>query len=321
MAKQFDDIGKETKDLLERGFPNSGTFKISSETKTSDGVTVNASAVRCVKVKKDKPSEEVTATVEPKFDWSKNNIEIASKLSTNKNFEGEISFKDIGKNGSKISFKADDQEDKGFTTTSTVSYKDKNIAFKSSAAYPFTPSNPIQLIVNSVIHYNSILFGAGVVYDTHFQKDDKDVEPSFTASAAIGYVGRDYEANLSVKNFPTSKKDHPRDNLFTVAWYHKLSNSIKYGISFLLDQSQTKGPHAVVGGEWKADDSTTLKAKVGVKGIENTDQLEFRSAVSISQKITNHLTASVGADLNLRKIFGTNIGAGPSLGLELKFNA
>jgi len=326
MSKFYEDLGKDQRDLLEKGFPNNSTFKVTVESKTADGVSITASGVRSLKTKKDKSvAEEVVGSVEPKFECKQYNLEVNSKLSTTNNYESELVFKDLGTAGTKVSFKGKQEAENGLTTVGNVSFKNENVAVKGSATYPFSANRPLKLNLNTVFHYSKFLLGLNADYDAQYQKEDKfdklvEVEPSTTVNGTIAYLGDTYETHLSVKNFPAYKG--PRDNQFALGWYQKLSSSVKYGLGFSLDQSQTKGPQAVVGGEYKLDDYTSLKGKFEVKSDYSVDSdlFEFRVGLGATQRINSRLTTTVGADVNVRKLLGTNIGADPSFGFEAKFS-
>jgi len=197
----------------------------------------------------------------------------------------------------------------------------ETVSVKGGLTYPFA-SRPNRFTVSSVFHTHNFLLGVDVAHETGYerQEDDKhsEVDAKTLINSSIGYIGQDYEAVLSVKNYPT-KKD-TRDNLLGVTWFHKISSAVKYGLNFSLDQSQTLGPAANVGGEYKLDDSTTLKGKFGVR-TDDSSQTDFRLGLGTSLKISPNATATVGADINVRKLLGHNIGADPSFGLELKLNS
>lgn len=318
MSKFYEDVGKDSKDLLDKGFPSNGSLKVSVETKTPNGISVNASALRTIKNNKD----VVSATVEPKFDWKQHNFELNSKLSTANTFESELAFKDLGTPGSKIAFKGIHDGDNGLSTTANVSFKNENVALKLGGTYPFNHNKPIRLTFNTVFRHKNYLAGVDTAYDTQFEKEDegkvKEVAAAATVNGTVAYLGEGYEAQVSVKNFPTKDKDFPRDNEISLGWYQKISDYVKLAVNFTLQQSNKVGPSATVGGEYKVDD-TTLKGKFAVKNVEKGDA-EYKIGLGASQKITPHVQATIGADLNVLRLLGSSTGAEPSFGLEVKFS-
>jgi len=52
MAKYFDDVAKDQTDLIDKGFPIEGTFKVTTDTKASNGLSFTSSVTRKVIEKK-----------------------------------------------------------------------------------------------------------------------------------------------------------------------------------------------------------------------------------------------------------------------------
>jgi len=119
----------------------------------------------------------------------------------------------------------------------------------------------------------------------------------------------------------TARGSHDRKSditLWGLSFFHKVSDGVKWALDFDADQAWIRGPIASVGGEYKLDDSTTIKGKWAVKLTEQSKQTEMRVGVSARQKISPFISVTLGSDLNVRNLLGDSIGDAHSFGFELK---
>jgi len=108
-------------------------------------------------------------------------------------------------------------------------------------------------------------------------------------------------------------------NLWGISFFNRISEYARLAIDFDADHAWTRGPICSVGGEYRSDDATTLKAKWSVNGTAPSKLPEMRLGLSAKQKLSPFITATLGTDLNIRSLTGESIGDAHSFGLELKF--
>lgn len=99
---------------------------------------------------------------------------------------------------------------------------------------------------------------------------------------------------------------------YTTSWVQRLSLKTNYGIQFTAIVGDQVTSSAVLVGEHKIDDQTTVRAKT-TNAITGP-----RLIFGISQKLTQGCTATVGVDLNTRKLFdNTSPGLPHSVGFQI----
>jgi len=108
--------------------------------------------------------------------------------------------------------------------------------------------------------------------------------------------------------------------LYRLGWYQNLSNSTSYGVDFSTSISEAVGLETVAQTaaqfNWDANTSLKAKATVSTEDIKVNPQLRF--AVSVAQRISDHVEFIVGADFNGRHLFNTGPEGTPhSLGFEI----
>jgi len=333
MAKYFDDIAKDQTDLLEKGFPVEGTFKVTAETKASNGLSFKNEITRKIASKKDEKtglssrSEEIAAVVEPKFDWKEQNVEFTGKFSTNNNgpYEAGFSAKDLGTNGTKVGLTGVSDRD-GWSVKGSASLKNDNVAVKVGAQYPFEDYKPIKADGSLVVHHQNILVGGDVKYELgHQGLDKKNADRKVFVAAKLGYQGvlayvtKEHQIHgYYQQNIP---KGNVQPAILGLRWIHNISSALKFTLNANVCKNNTQGAQGIVGAQYLYDEYTTLRSKFTVKNGDDKDPTEFRVGLAAAQKINSNLSAVVGSDLNLRKVLGGNEGADHSFGFELKFNA
>jgi len=304
MAKFFDDIGKDSNDLLNKGFPSLGTYRVIAETKTDNGVSLTATGRRFVK---DKVTS-VDATFEPKVNWKARNVELSGSLNTSAEYTGTVTLKDLGAKGTELALSASSKGGE-ITTKDTVSYKDDNVATKTTATYSFK-DKPIVVDASAVGAYEKRFFGGGNVNYT-FAGSSKAL---LLWGVKAGVDQNDTQAHL----FANSTE---KNNLFVGAGLlHKISSALKLAANLTADAKNIVGPSATLGVENKFDDLTTLKTKVNVQThTDGSKPTEARLGLGLKQSLNSNFSATVGLDVNVRQLLGTNAGADHSFGLDLKF--
>jgi hypothetical protein len=70
MAKFYEDIGLDSSDLLSKGYPVAGVVKVTTETKTADGITLVTTGRRFLKDK----AAAVEIGFEPKYEYAARNV-------------------------------------------------------------------------------------------------------------------------------------------------------------------------------------------------------------------------------------------------------
>jgi len=317
-AKFYDEIGKDSNDLITKGFPADSTLKVIVDTQTPNGVNINATARRFLK-----GTEQVEVAVEPKYNWKEKNVEASCRFSTSDNYEGTVTVKEPGKvAGSKFTLT-------GISGNGTLgvkgalSFKNDNLAVKLNAHYPLSEGNPLKLSGSAAVQYPSKFFwGVDVSYDLPHEKvsdrSDKTtkVGPVLNWNAAGGWSDENgTQLHTYVQNKPAFK-DQKQQSVLGIGWIQKVTDAVKFAFDFNLEANQIRDPIATVAGEYRFDSTTTLRSKLSVKKVKTTD---FRLGLGATQKLSSNLTATLGSDLNMSQLLGSSTGNPHSFGFELKF--
>jgi len=304
MATLFDDFGKPAEDLLSKGFPAEGSFKVSTETKTDNGVSVTTTGRRFFKG----GVENVEAVFEPKYTWAAQNVEFTGKFSTASEYEAGASIKDVGSKGSKIEFKGN-QGAKGWTLKPIGEFKHENFAVKVGAAWPDDRlGKPIVAEGSLVATYEkSYAAGGKATYSTGYTAKGAAVDPVLGYTVKAGYLQPLWQAIGSFTHGVGSQ-------IFGGSYFQKVTDATTLAASFSVDRlHQNPAPAATVAGEYKYASDTTLKGKFTV-----TPTKDFRLALALAQNWTTSTTVTIGADLNALTMLGTNKGDPHSFGFEIK---
>jgi len=331
MAKTFEDIGKDTADFFSKGFPNSGTFKLSAETKTPNGVTVTSTGTRSFAAGGE---ENLVGTVEPKFDWKDQGAELTGKLSTLGEFEAGVSFKDVFVKGSKLAITGIQSDKDGTSLKPSIAFKNDLFSAKAGFKYPFKLKTHINWNGEVVFRYPDHLFwGVDLRHDTAVRgtvdtpEADQPTDQFFwNAKAGISldthhiHVGFENVANKDKK----TNKANPSLHNLNVGFFQTVSESIKVAWAFSAEVKNVKGIEFNAGGEYKVDKDTLLKSKFSFAGAKDPVDREFRFGLGVKQTVSEHTTVTVGADVNARSLLGgPNINLGStkphSFGFEVKF--
>jgi hypothetical protein len=280
-----------------------GGFKVTAETKTADGVTLVATGRRFLKDK----AVAVELGLEPKYEWSARNVEFSANVNTSAEYSGTVTLKDLGTKGTKIGGTATSNA-KGDSYKAATSFKNDNAAVKASGT--FTLGNKPIVLEGSVVGAYEKRFFAGI--SGNFSTASGDKAAILLGGAKVGIEQGDIQAhvsgNLTDKNL-----------LIGVGWFQKISTALKLGANAVVDGKQVSGPAGTIGSEYKFDNSTSLKSKVGVQyHSDGSKPWEARIGLGLKQALSANLTSTIAADLNARQLLGTNAGADHSFGLEVK---
>jgi len=302
-ATFYDDLGKNADDLINKGFPAEGSFKVSTETKTSNGVSLVTTGRRFFK----NGNENVEALFEPKFNWTEQNVEVTGKLSTGSEYETGVSVKDVGAKGSKLSLTAN-QNKAGVSAKTGVDFKNESIAFKSAVTVPDDfAGKPIGVEASAVAAYENVNVGSKVNVATAHTQGDKETALSFFWNLKAGYLQPLWQA---VAWFNNANKS----NVVGASFYQEVTPAVKLGTSFSVDRlAANPSPAANVTGEYKYASDTVLKSKLGVNAAK-----DLRAGLALQQNWTTSSTVTVAADLNALQLLGTNKGDAHSFGVEIK---
>jgi len=309
MAKFFDDIGKDSDDLLTKDFPSGGSAKVSIETKNDSGVTIAASGRRYLKGK----DTLVEGTLDPTWDYAAQNLEVKGKLSTDGKYSGTVTLKDVGSKGSKLSVTTSKGE-KGVSFGPGATFKNEAFAFKLGGTYPFNkdlgPSADLSL---TATYEKKVHAGAAVSYTLGSEKN----AAALLWGIKLGVDEADFQGALHVRNAAKDKKDQL---IVGGSWFHKINSSLKVGASAAFDTKQVQGPTVTIADEYKFDDLTSLKGKFSFQAHPDSSKIsDIRLGFGIKQLFTKNASVNIGADLNARTLAGQNAGEDHGFGVELKF--
>jgi len=303
MAKFYEDIGLDSSDLLSKGYPVAGVVKFTSETKTADGITLVATGRRFLKDK----AAAVEIGFEPKFEWAARNVELSANVNTSAEYSATAALKDVGTKGTKVSGTASSGA-KGVSCKTAISLKNNNVAVKTSATYTLG-DKPLVLDASLVGAYEKKFF-AGVSGNYASAVGDKPAQ--FLWGTKIGVEQGDLQSNVFANR--TDK-----NLLVGVGWFQKISDALRIGANITADAKQVAGPAGTIGSEYKFDSLSSLKLKAGVQThTDGSKPFEARFGVGLKQALSANFTSTLGADVNVRQLMGTNAGPDHSFGLEVK---
>jgi len=311
MSKVFKDIGKDSRDLFSQDFPSGSAVTVIAQTTTPNGIVVKPTLKRYFKKEKSGEREFVEVLFEPKLELKERNLEFNAKVSTAKDFTGGATIKDLFLTGTKLELNGALNEKEGISSKATASFKNDTFSTLLGVNYPFPQKKgskqPVKVNGELVVQYPNNWY-----WGSNFSVDLVDSKPKIKGEGVVGYYAKDWQATSRFTREVQSGK-----TFWGVSFFHKLSSLTKFAIDFDVDASETRGPIAQVGGEYKLNVDTTLKGKLTVK---QASEPEYRLALSSKQQISKYFLVTYGADFNVRQLLGTNQdGESHSFGLELKF--
>jgi len=305
MAKHFEDIGKDAKDLLSQDFPSHGSIKITTQTKNSENVSVKSSVSR--PAKKEKGSREIIcATFEEKYENKQHNLELHGKITTNNEYSGTVTLKDFIGSGSKTELHVHKNQD-SLTASPSVTFKTDSLAIKTKLVYPIfsEKKSALKVLAETGFHVANLYGGLGtsIILDTP--------NASIDLEGVASYTEKNYQ-------FTARAKHHLQTNIlgFGLSYIHKLANRSTLAVEVTSDTTLEKF-NITAGAQKKCDKYTTLKGKASIKHTKK--ETEIRSGLSLKQHLCPALLVTLGIDLNLPLLFGQDIGEPHSFGAEFKF--
>jgi len=304
MATFYDDLGKNADDLVNKGFPAEGSFKISTETKTSNGVSLIATGRRFFK----SGTENVEALLEPKVNWEAHNVELTGKLSTGNEYETGASVKDVGAKGSKLSLTAN-QGKAGVSGKIGADFKNENVAVKTAVTVPDDLSGkPVNVEVSTVAAYEQVNVGGKLNVSTPHSKGDKEQALSLLWNLKAAVLQPVWQAVAWFNNATATS------NEIGGSFWQEVTPNVKLGTSFAVDRlAQNNAPKASVVGEYKYAADTVVKSKLSVNQAK-----DLRVGLGLQQNWTTSSTVTIAADVNALQLLGTNKGDATTWGVEIK---
>jgi len=304
MATFYDDLGKNADDLINKGFPAEGSFKVTTETKTSNGVSLVATGRRFFKA----GTENVEATFEPKFNWDVQNVELTGKLSTNNEYEGGASIKDVVAKGTKLSLTSN-QGKAGVSAKVGGEFKNDVAAAKLAVTVPDDfAGKPVNVEASSVVVYEKVSVGGKVTAATAHTKGDKETTFALLWNLKAAVLQAGWQAVGYFHNASGSS------NEVGGSFWQDVTPNVKLGAALSADRlAQNSAPKASLAGEYKYAADTVVKSKIGVN-----PQKDLRVGLGLQQNWTSASTVTIAADLNALQLLGTNKGDAHSFGLEIK---
>jgi hypothetical protein len=284
-------------------YPADGTVKVVTQTKTQ-GFTLKATLNRSLKKEKSGIKETVSAAFEPKFEWRKQNMEFSGKLTSLSDYSGGVIAKDLLGPSSKVELTLNQSDRDGLSTIGLASYKTAKLALKGRISYPFSiKKQPVKINAEIVGKLQDFNVGAGVTVNL-----EGDVA-RINTEGVLAYDVHDsqYKTRLGYDIFDGSL-------LCGLSFFQKFSSKTNWGLDITSEENFSKTSF-IVGVEQKLDDFTVLKGKWLLRQTEKTD---WRFGVSLKQKVSPYVTATLGADLNPRAFLGSTDGDPHTFGLEIK---
>jgi len=308
MAKFFDDIGKDSGDLLSKDFPSAGLAKINIEAKNDSGVTIAAAGRRFIKGK----DALVEGTFEPTVDWSAHNLELKGNFSTSAEYSGTATLKDVGSKGSKLSAGLS-HKSSGAVANAGASFKNEHVAVKVNGGIPFS-DGALTSDASLVAAYEKKIFGGASVNYTH---STEKVPAALFWGIKVGFDQPDFQGHAHVRSAIKDKKDQL---IIGAGWFHKINDNLKIGASAAFDTKQVQGPSVTIGKDYKFDGNSSVKAKFSFQAhADSSKPADLRLGFGVKQLFTKNASVTLGADLNARNLAGQNSGEDHSFGVELKF--
>jgi hypothetical protein len=260
------DVGKTTKDLIEKEFPNTRAdapaFDLALEFKSK-----NAVGDGLLKIGSNL-GDALTASVEQSFSYKPWNMGVKLTLESAGNYKSEVSVTDLGVKGLKVigNHEAKSGDFKG-------SFEFKNDRFSANGSFDSKGEIPF----SAVVQHNKLLAGVDLVATSGGALKKHD--------AFVNYADGDY--NVTVR---TADKF----NTLSVGYLHNVNSDVVVAAQVGHGTNFSKiDPALVLVGSLKLDSSTAVKAKVGVKQGANV------LGLALAQKLSDSAKVTVGASYGL----------------------
>jgi len=308
-ASPYRDLVKAN-DLITKNFLKDNSFAVVTETKAGD-----VSFKSTVSADNKKP---VAAVIEPKYEWKENNLAFEAKISTALTASGKATFKNVGIEGLNLSVQGEKEVKKE---------KDEALKLALSGTGGLQFNNELaHLVVDVKFTNESKLSASGSLHAKPVDNVDVGVKVDWedgTTKFEGKLIGGNDDMEGAIAFAYPSK-------VLGVNFWHSCCAKFQWALGVSAPPSDAKkDPEIVVNvaGNYKLDDSTTLKAKV-TASVDRSSSKDhaFRCALSLQQKVNANTTVTVGSDVNVNNAWsigsgkkGTNVGAASSCGFQIAF--
>jgi len=288
MATFWRDLGKTSKDLLEKDFPTD-TWGVEIEAKAPNDVKFKSTASR-------KPDGTTAASFEPTLSFKEHGVEFKGTFKTDKTLTGEISLENKLVDGVKVALNGESKGDKNTVKTS-LDYKNKRFGtFSAAFSYP-NKGNPF-VNVNATGSHEAFTLGANLDYGL-------GSAAGVTAwNAKLLFKAPSYSFMLYGNNKAGD------DTVAGVNYLHSVRTDLDLVTDVQIDTSKLGDvPRLKLLAKWNRDSLTTLKAKID----SESSKLQW----SVTQKLSPDVSVVFGSEHSLA---GSGAGSSKVAGtLKLNF--
>jgi voltage-dependent anion channel protein 2 len=270
MATFWRDLGKTSKDLLEKDFPTDA-WGVEIEAKAPNDVKFKTTASR-------KADGTTAATFEPTLSFKEHGVELKGTFKTDKTLSGEVSLENKLVDGAKVSINGEQKGDKN-TVKTTLDYKNKRFGtFSTAFSYP-NKGNPF-LVANATGSHEAFTAGGNVEYSL-------GSAAGVTAwNAKLLFKAPSYAFTLYANNKAGD------DTVVGVNYLHAVRTDLDVVTDVQLDTSKPgEIPRFKLLTKWNRDAATTLKAKI--------DSESSRLTWSVAQKFSPDVSVVFGSEHSL----------------------
>jgi len=260
-------------------------------------------------LKRDKTGvrEVVTAAFEPKYELKEHKLEFTGKVSSTNDITVGTSVRDLLGSGSKVEINVTKTDRDGINGVATASYRSEILALKGKFTYPVTPKRPIKINTEAVWHHSPTNSNYGGGIDVNLEGDIARI----FAEGVFAHTAKDsqYKGLVRYDVYDSSL-------LWSVSFWQRVSDRQHLGFDLTSEDNAAKTTFTT-GTEYRVDEATAVKGKW--KLIKQNDRVDYRLGLSVKQRLSTFVTATLGSDLNPRSFLGSGEGDPNSYGLEIKF--
>jgi len=268
-----------------------------SETKTPNDIALKTTATG---------TDKVSLTVEPEYKLASHNLTVKSKIVTDRTLEGTVTVADLGTKGTKFELAGKRDAESKHSLATSLSFVNEFVNVKGTGNFPVyskdSPSGNLDLVVQ---YPEQAFWGLNV------KRGLKDTKFEWNSRLQLN----DPENGYSISLLLDKKKDSSMD--LTWSWFQKVNPSVKYSWAFVTNSKADTTPSCTVGAEYKVDPVSIVRGRLSVARPPNSDP-NLRLALALNQTLSDHVTATIGADVNASSFLGLKGGADHSLGFEVK---
>jgi hypothetical protein len=304
-------------DLTTKSFPTLNSFGVITETK--------AGAVSFKSTISGDDKKPLAAVVEPKYEWKEQNLSFEGKASSANVFNAKGTLQNfMSTDGLNLYLQGDrsitweKQEEevvRKTTNTGTAGLQFNNDIAHFVAEVKVPVRSAGKVAVTSSLHAKPV------------DNVDVGVKVDWETGSPIKVEGKLQGGNGQIEGGVSVA--YP-SKTWGVNFWHSHCSAFQWALTLVVPPADAKKdpePVVHVAGNYKFDDSTTLKARVSTKVDRTTDKDHaFRGALSLQQKVNANTTVTVGADVNLNHSLGlgsgtntSNVGDASSCGFQISF--